>query len=173
MNKTKPDTLAEHIRGLSAYNERGEEIPDPTPIEVPLGFKAPIPLSEEIRRMVQNEAIQAELNAAGLETFEEADDFNIPDEDMSAPFEENFDPHFTFDKEAAMRAGVVKHLSQEDIDNAKRAIAEWEKSKLNDRSGAQTARTGNGSSSKSAARKSKMDNVRSERNPDEDPEDDA
>lgn len=55
------------------------EIPDPTPIELPVGFEHPEPLEEMIARMIR----VAGQNAAreGFETFEEADDFDVDDDE--------------------------------------------------------------------------------------------
>lgn len=64
---------------MAVYNERHEEIPDPTPIEVPLNYRRPEPLAEMIARMIRVESHNAERN--GMETFEEADDLEIPDEE--------------------------------------------------------------------------------------------
>lgn len=69
------------------YNERGEEIPDPTPIEVPVDFRAPPSLVDEIKRYVRAE-LSARADAAGEETFEEADDFWVDDDEhLSSEYE--------------------------------------------------------------------------------------
>lgn len=61
------------------WNERGEEIPDDTPLELPFNAKRPETLQEMIQRYVANEISQA---AAQLEaeTLEEANDFDVDDE---------------------------------------------------------------------------------------------
>lgn len=62
------------------YNERGEELPDPTPVEVPAGMRVPESLEAMIARMVRGKV--SELAAReGMETFEEANDFEIEDDD--------------------------------------------------------------------------------------------
>lgn len=73
-------------------NERGHELLDPTPLELPVGFKRPESLEEQIRRLVRvNISRQAEQE--GYETFEDADDFDVgEDEDPRTPFEMDFDP---------------------------------------------------------------------------------
>lgn len=75
-------------------NDKGQEIPDPNPIEIPAGFKRPETLAEQVRRLVRSETFANEMNAAGMETFEESEDFEIDDEmfDPSSPYEEVFDP---------------------------------------------------------------------------------
>lgn len=75
------------------YNERGEEIPDPTKPEVPLGFKKPETLAEQVHRLVRSAQLREQALAAGHETFEEADDFDVGDDyDPRSPYEEVFDP---------------------------------------------------------------------------------
>lgn len=72
------------------YNERGEELPDPTPLELPVGFTRPPTLDELVARLIIDPRVQAELRASGIETEEEANDFDIPDElpDPTSPYQE-------------------------------------------------------------------------------------
>lgn len=75
------------------YNERGEEIPDPTKPEVPLGFKRPESLAEQVKRLVRSEQMRMLARQSGHETFDEADDFEVGDDfDPRSPYEEIFDP---------------------------------------------------------------------------------
>lgn len=70
-------------------DERGREIPDPTPVEMPLNFKRPETIQEMIRRLV-NVQNSDEL---GAETWEEANDFDVDDDvDFNTEYEEEFDP---------------------------------------------------------------------------------
>lgn len=72
---------------------RGREIPDPTPIAPPIGYKRQPSLAEQIRAMVRSERLAQEAEQAGFETFEEADDFNVGDDfDPHSPYENDFDP---------------------------------------------------------------------------------
>lgn len=70
------------------FDEFGREIPDPTPIEVPLKFQRPPTLQEQIRQMIRSESLRATLSEEA-ESFEEADDFDIDDEedDILSPYE--------------------------------------------------------------------------------------
>lgn len=79
--------LAAAVRGAGrafkqAYNEQGEELPDPKPIEVPLGFKKPPTLHEQIRMFIRTEEFRRRTEAAGVESFEEANDFEVGDEEF-------------------------------------------------------------------------------------------
>lgn len=122
MNKKTGElpVVEEHLRGLSGYDKQGREIPDPTPVEMPVGFKRPIPLADEIRAIMRR-AVQEDLDSHGMETFDEADDFEVPDEDMTSPYEENFDPQFTFARESELRAGAV---AQPDFHSARKFVEE-------------------------------------------------
>lgn len=77
----------------SKLDENGHELLDTTPVEMPLGFQHPEPLEERIRRLIRTSVSQQAVEN-GAETFEEADDFDIPDDDSDpvTPFEMDFDP---------------------------------------------------------------------------------
>lgn len=72
----------------------GHEILDPTPVAIPAGFKRPETLAEQVARLVRSERWKQDMEAAGVETFEESEDFDVDDEffDPSTPYEEVFDP---------------------------------------------------------------------------------
>lgn len=62
------------------FDEYGREICDPRPIEWPAGMKRPETMQETMRRLIATELSQA-AEAAGAESFEDADDFEVEDED--------------------------------------------------------------------------------------------
>lgn len=69
----------------------GREVTDGRPMAPPLGYKKTESLAEQIRRMVQDEHIRRELENSGIETFDEANDFDIGDDvDPSSPYEVHF-----------------------------------------------------------------------------------
>lgn len=71
----------------------GREMPSPLPIAPPLGYRKSPTLAEQIRAMVISEKLKQEAQAAGAETFEEADDFDVDDDfDPTSPYEVDFDP---------------------------------------------------------------------------------
>lgn len=71
----------------------GREYGDDTPMAPPVGYKRQPTMVEIIREAVRNEKLQQDLRAAGHETFEEADDFDIGDDyDPQTPYENDFDP---------------------------------------------------------------------------------
>lgn len=70
------------------------ELPDPVPMEPPLGYSAPPSLTDLIRTMVRNEVFMKAMAAEDFETFEESDDFDIEDDplDPLTPYEKVFEP---------------------------------------------------------------------------------
>lgn len=74
-------------------NAKAEEHPDPTPMAPPIGYKRQPSLFDQVRDMVRNAQLQNDLAAQGVETMEEADDFDVGDDyDPRSPFEVDFDP---------------------------------------------------------------------------------
>lgn len=78
---------------MSKHNERGHEVLDPTPMAIPVGFGRPESMESMIRRLVRTQLSMAASNH-GMESFAEADDFDIPDDpvDPDSPWEHNFEP---------------------------------------------------------------------------------
>lgn len=71
----------------------GREYPDPTPVAPPVGFIKQPTLAETMKQMVRSEALRRAAQESGMETFEEADDFDVGDDyDPRSPYEEQFDP---------------------------------------------------------------------------------
>jgi len=65
----------------------GKEYLDPTPVAMPAGVGRPESLTETIRRMVRNE-MSLHASAQGAESFAEANDFDMDDDDdLSSPYE--------------------------------------------------------------------------------------
>lgn len=72
---------------------RRREMPSSLPIAPPIGYKKTPSLSDQIREMVRSEKLAAALAERGMETFEEADDFDIPDDpvDPQSAYEADFE----------------------------------------------------------------------------------
>lgn len=90
-------TTEEHARQFSTRSKtldpRGREIVSPTPLEPPLNYTKQESLSMQIRRMVQSEALRMAAENAGMETFEESEDFDVGDDyEPHSPWENEFDP---------------------------------------------------------------------------------
>lgn len=70
-----------------SLDKKGREVPDPRPVEWPANLKRPLTLQEEIQRFVRVEMSQRAAEH-GMESFEEADDFDVGDEDeWQSPYE--------------------------------------------------------------------------------------
>lgn len=71
----------------------GREIVDPRSMAPPVGYVRQPTMVDIVRQQIRSAHLAAEAEAAGLETFEEADDFEVDDDfDPSSPYEEIFDP---------------------------------------------------------------------------------
>lgn len=75
-------------------NANGTEMIDPVPMAPPVGWQRPAGILDNIRNMVRSELMAQEAAKLGKETFEQADDFDVPDEidDPQTPYEAVFDP---------------------------------------------------------------------------------
>lgn len=72
----------------------GREYPDPRVMATPAKFTKAPSMEERLRRMVREELSRSAADV-GAETFDEADDFDVGDDDEFdpySPYEEVFDP---------------------------------------------------------------------------------
>ena len=111
MRKAQPSTdyaKFDPETGEQLHDERGYEIPDPNPMQPPVGYNPQPSLAQQIRQMILSQKLADEAAAAGLETFEEADDFDVGDdfdEERHSPYEGNFDPMTPHERAALSTAG--------------------------------------------------------------------
>lgn len=74
-------------------DQYGREVPDPTPMEPPVGYFRQPSMVEHIRSLVASEMLRRAAEEAGAETFEESEDFEVGDDyDPHTPYEAVFDP---------------------------------------------------------------------------------
>jgi len=97
MVKIMEKEITEYVGRYRRRNDRltpqGKEFGSSVPIAPPVGYKKQPSLAEQIRLMVRSERLRQEALAAGAETFEEADDFDVGDDfEPSSPYEEVFEP---------------------------------------------------------------------------------
>lgn len=96
--KPKPSddyTKIDQDTGEILTDSRGREVPDPTPMQPPIGYERRPSLAQQIREQIMSHNLAMEARAAGAETFEEADDFEVGDDweqEKHSPYEANFDP---------------------------------------------------------------------------------
>lgn len=79
---TKPYFDSDGVQVASGIGVDGKEYPDPVPLSAPLGYQPPEDLMAMIRRMVHSEMAQTILQDAGIETIDEADDFEVEDDPL-------------------------------------------------------------------------------------------
>ena len=102
--ETEPDTAIEwKMQALPAR----EETPDPVPVEIPVSGKKPESLESIVARLLHDHLEREQQ--AGRETFEEADDFDIADEETwTSPYE-----FVDMDEDAPFYPDVEKDQSEE------------------------------------------------------------
>lgn len=66
------------VLGHCIHSPEGWEIHDPDKIATPVGLKRPLTLKQQIQRLMRVE-LSNQVASQGMETFEEANDFNISD----------------------------------------------------------------------------------------------
>lgn len=63
-----------------AIIQDGVELHNPTPVAIPAGHQAPESLEQRIQRVLRTE-LSRQAGDQGHETFDEANDFDVPEED--------------------------------------------------------------------------------------------
>lgn len=91
-----PGTEVEPQRAVPRHDVKlteGRELPSPMPVAPPIGYKRQESMFDIVRRMISEERVRQAFMQDGLETPEEADDFDVDDDfEPSSPYEHNFDP---------------------------------------------------------------------------------
>lgn len=84
MTKSKLQEAEEKV--ASRLDEFGAEVLDDTPVALPVRFKRPQNLIDQVREVIHQEGLRAQ--DAGYESFEEADDFDVDDDpELKSPYE--------------------------------------------------------------------------------------
>lgn len=68
------------------HNSAGLEVPDSTPVSIPVVTK-PLTLQEQIARFTSSQELALAAQNNGIDTFEEADDFEVGESDPVSPYE--------------------------------------------------------------------------------------
>lgn len=108
-NRIKPRISAEEYKEKllrRKMDEYGKLIPDSTPLAPPIGFRNEPSMVEIIRDMVASERVRQDAENAGMETLEEADDFDVGDDaaELQSGYENELDPPMTEIIEAGRQA---------------------------------------------------------------------
>lgn len=113
--------------GVQTHDSNGNEIPDPTPMQPPVGFVRQDPIAVRMREMIIGHKLAEEARLAGQETFEEADDFAVGDDweqEKHSPYEADFD-HMTDQERAALSTSgraVDRIVTDEETENLARRV---------------------------------------------------
>lgn len=68
------------------FDKLGREMPDDTPLELPAGFKVPESLESMVARLVRTRVSEM-ASREGMESFEEANDFEVDEDEELSPSE--------------------------------------------------------------------------------------
>lgn len=104
--------------GAKRQTRDGAEIPDEVPLAPPVGYRREPSMVDHIRSVIMGEQIRRAAHAAGYETFEEADDFDI-DEDYEPGSE--FEMEQDFEPVSSLKA--KEELARKEAELAKQRAA--------------------------------------------------
>lgn len=105
----KPTFDEDGVQVASGIGLDGKEHPDSLPMAVPVGYDSPPDLMTMIRTMIRSEHFINDVSMNGYETFEEADDFDVADEDLP-PWEVRTDYEKVFDPVPEVPKTVVPEV---------------------------------------------------------------
>jgi len=88
MTQIKEPKYKQMIEENPTLDAKGREILDPTPLALPVGFKHPPTLSEQMEQMFRSYEVNRAIANQGHETFDEANDFDVEDDpdELSSPY---------------------------------------------------------------------------------------
>jgi len=107
------DPIAEVATHLAPLRERsvqsqyldaeGRELPNPTPVAPPVGYKRQPTIAEQMRQMIRQASYEA--SQMGAETEAEANDFDVgEDMEPDSPYENDFEPDPALEHMIALRS---------------------------------------------------------------------
>lgn len=101
------------------FTPEGKEILDDTPVEFPLGYEHPLSLDEKIAQAIRQNDFNKLNNQ--LETFEEADDFEVDDdlEEFTSQYEtkDMVDEYPIEQPGASSKSGETSPPEKEEVDH--------------------------------------------------------
>lgn len=95
------------------WNSKGEEIPDPVPLATSVQLAPQKSIHDRVLEVLRSERWNEMMRAQGMETFDEANDFEIDDEEPNpeSMYEQDEDGHFY-----GVRAGEVRGRMVQDVE---------------------------------------------------------
>lgn len=91
-------------------DDRGHELVSDKPVALPVGFERPPSIHEQIRQAIRQERFNQHIAQQGLETEEEANDFDIMDDDDF----DSVSPYEVMEMVEEMPVEVAKELEEGD-----------------------------------------------------------
>lgn len=122
------DHILEHLRGKCGYNKKGEEIPDPKPTALQIDIEAEMPLELKVMRALQSEEWKRRMEQQGRETFEEANDFDVPYEDSEFKTFHEDESGDVLSFEEGVKRGFIEEIPEkrkQEAENATRALRDY------------------------------------------------
>lgn len=95
------------------YDQFGREIPDTTPVELPVRFKRAKAWSDSVRQLVAVE-LSRQAEAEGKESFEESLDFEVEDDEMPRTVHErrsDVEEELLQDMQEARKVAAMRRLA--------------------------------------------------------------
>lgn len=125
------ETVSKIAKLISTYNDRGEEIPDPTPMSIPVGFKPPPTIQDMVAKLVKNELLRRG-DADKLESFEEANDFGDEDEELDTVYkdEDELSSGRIIANDLERKSGFVEEIPSDKKTKAKEVLEKYKKKPL-------------------------------------------
>lgn len=129
--------MSKNRDNVPVLNDQGDEMVSSKPMSASLKVQRRESIEEMLARLIRSEDHRRALQSADIETFDEADDFDVNDDmDLSSPYEEDFD-HARI---AAVDKGLVKAPDAKAAKEAKSRLkayyeAKTAKKKTDDESG--------------------------------------
>lgn len=97
-------------------------IPNTDKVAIPVGYKRPETLAEQVARLVRTSEFARQVQAQGLETFEESDDFDVVDDFPSLLPDSPWQDDHELASVGAMQGGVVQTPRPEEITKSKSVL---------------------------------------------------
>lgn len=107
---------------MAKYNELGQEIPDPTPVAMPVGYEFPESLDSIVSRMVRGR-IERVAQSEGFESEVEANDFDVQNEDEGLELSKYQYQAMEEEYVGRSKAKEAKHARQKGSGNADKKLA--------------------------------------------------
>jgi pyruvate/2-oxoacid:ferredoxin oxidoreductase beta subunit len=139
--KKYKEHVKSNIKDKAQLDEKGAEILDSTPLAIPVGFRKPPTLQDQMKKYVQIEMSRL-AESQEFETWEEANDFEIGDDyEAKSKYQEDFDGQFEVEVGDILNAAQEQQKAATELSSETEIVTEKdvENSVSNDQNSVQTA----------------------------------